>query len=95
MFAPLTSIRPATFEGAHLLDWLNQKDFKEGAKKLDKTKTVYVYCRSGRRSNEAANYLANEGYKVVDMKGGILAWTDYKMPVVTGTESSVPKAEVY
>ncbi len=80
-------------EGAHLLDWLNQKDFKEGAKKLDKTKTVYVYCRSGRRSNEAANYLANEGYKVVDMKGGILAWTDYKMPVVTGTESSVPKAE--
>ncbi len=80
-------------EGAHLLDWLNQKDFKKESGNIDKTKTVYVYCRSGRRSNEAANYLANEGYKVVDMKGGILAWTDDKMPVVTGTDSSVQKAE--
>lgn len=78
-------------EGAHLLDWLDQKDFKKESKNIDKTKTVYVYCRSGRRSNEAANYLANEGYKVVDMKGGILAWNDDKMPVVTGTESSVQR----
>lgn len=80
-------------EGAHLLDWLNQKEFKKESGNIDKTKTVYVYCRSGRRSNEAANFLADEGYKVVDMKGGILAWTDDKMPVSTDAETSVSKAE--
>lgn len=67
--------------GAHLLNWLDSETFKEGAKDLDKEKTIYVYCRSGRRSNAAANYLAEQGYKVVDMDGGILAWEKAGLPV--------------
>lgn len=69
--------------GAHLLNWLEPDSFKNGAKDLDKSKTIYVYCRSGRRSNEAANYLAGQGYKVVDMDGGILAWAKSGLPVTT------------
>lgn len=80
--------RPDEFDaghlkGAHLLNWLDTETFKKEAVGLDKTKTIYVYCRSGRRSNEAANYLAGQGYKVVDMKGGILAWEESKLPIVT------------
>lgn len=67
---------------AHLLNWLDSVGFKHGAEGLDKSKTVYVYCRSGRRSNEAANYLADHGYKTVDMAGGILAWSEAGLPVV-------------
>lgn len=67
--------------GAHLLNWLDTETFKEDATDLDKRKTIYVYCRSGRRSNEAANYLAEQGYKVVDMDGGILAWEKSGLPV--------------
>lgn len=67
--------------GAHLLNWLDTEAFKADAKNLDKEKTIYVYCRSGRRSNAAANYLAEQGYKVVDMDGGILAWEKAVLPI--------------
>lgn len=84
--------RPDEFEaghldGAHLLNWLDTDRFKKEADGLDKFKTIYVYCRSGRRSNEAANYLAEQGYKVVDMQGGILAWQKEELPVTTGSET--------
>lgn len=67
--------------GAHHLNWLNTEEFKEGAKALDKRRTIYTYCRSGRRSSAAANYLAEQGYNVVDMDGGILAWEKAGHPV--------------
>lgn len=50
-------------------------DFMELAEKeLDKGKTVAVYCRSGRRSADAARRLAGAGFKVIDLKGGIIEW---------------------
>ena len=36
---------------------------------------IYVYCRSGRRSKEAAQKLADMGYANVFEFGGILEWT--------------------
>lgn len=69
--------------GANLLNWLDTDFFKKNAANLDKAKTIYIYCRSGRRSNEAANYLAGQGYKVVDMDGGILAWEKAGFPITT------------
>ena len=39
------------------------------------TKQIYVYCRSGRRSKEAAGKLAAMGYKNIVEFGGILDWT--------------------
>jgi len=68
---------------AHLLDWLDTESFKKEAVKLDKSKTIYVYCRSGRRSNEAAEFLSSKGYKVVDLDGGILAWEKEGFPIVS------------
>ena len=35
--------------------------------KLDKTKTILVYCRSGVRSSKAYNTFKNLGYDVVDL----------------------------
>ncbi len=67
--------------GAHLSNWLDTEYFKQKAVQLDKTKTIYIYCRSGRRSNDAAQYLASQGYKVVDLSGGILAWEEHKLPI--------------
>lgn len=60
--------------GAVLLNWLDTDAFKEKSVTIDRKRTIYVYCRSGRRSSEAAIYLSAKGYKVVDMEGGILAW---------------------
>lgn len=41
----------------------------------DKDQLIYVYCRSGRRSQEAAAKLAALGYTNVVECGGILDWT--------------------
>ena len=41
----------------------------------DKTKKMYVYCRSGSRSAHAVALLQQLGFtNVGNMKGGILAW---------------------
>lgn len=68
---------------AHLLNWLDMEIFKQETAKLDKSKTIYIYCRSGRRSNEAANFLRSQGYKVVDLDGGILAWVKKGFPLTS------------
>jgi rhodanese-related sulfurtransferase len=58
-------------------------DFLDKARKaLPKDKTIAIYCRSGRRSAHAAEMLAAEGFKVVNLKGGILAWQAEQRPVV-------------
>lgn len=85
--------RTGHLKGAHMLNWLDNDGFKEEAENLDKSKTIYVYCRSGRRSNEAANYLSKQGYNVVDMDGGILAWEENKLPIVTESDLTSTQIE--
>ena len=68
-------------ERAILIDQ-GQSDFVEKAKAtLPIEKRIAVYCRSGRRSANAAGKLADVGYKCVNLKGGIVAWKEAGMPV--------------
>ena len=70
-------------EGAILIDQ-GQSDFVEKAKAtLPIEKKIAIYCRSGRRSANAAGRLADIGYKCVNLKGGIIAWKDAGKPIVT------------
>ena len=63
-------------EGAILIDQ-GQSDFVEKAKAtLPIDKKIAVYCRSGRRSANAAEILAGIGYKCVNLKGGFIAWKE-------------------
>lgn len=41
----------------------------------DKAQTIYIYCRSGNRSKQAASKLADMGYKNIIEFGGIIDWT--------------------
>jgi L-ascorbate metabolism protein UlaG (beta-lactamase superfamily)/rhodanese-related sulfurtransferase len=70
-------------EGAINIDQ-GQGDFMEKAKSvLPIDKKIAVYCRSGRRSANAAARLATEGYQCVNLKGGIIAWKEANKPVTT------------
>ncbi len=94
----LDARRPEEFvkghlRGARLNNWLQEDAFKQSAGQLDKSRTIYIYCRSGRRSGEAARYLAAEGYRVVDMDGGILGWTELWLPTVEGTATELIEAQ--
>ena len=77
----VTEFTEGHIERAILIDQ-GQSDFVEKAKStLPIEKRIAVYCRSGRRSANAAGKLADVGYKCVNLKGGIVAWKDAGMPV--------------
>ena len=70
-------------DGAVNID-VKQGDFLKKAKSaLPIDKKIAVYCRSGRRSANAAEMLAKEGCLCVNLVGGINAWKESQMPVVT------------
>ena len=79
------------FKEGHIEKALNidvkQDDFIEKATAtLPKDKIIAVYCRSGRRSANAANQLSSVGYQLVNLKGGIMAWKGNNMPVTTANK---------
>lgn len=69
--------------GANNLN-VNATDFEDQIKTLDKNTAVFVYCKSGGRSAEAAKKLGKLGFKkVIDLQGGILTWQGAGLPVET------------
>ena len=71
-------------EGAVNYDVLDSTIFLTQIEKLDKDKTYLVYCRSGKRSADAASIMDQKGFSnVFNMKGGILAWQKKKYKVST------------
>jgi rhodanese-related sulfurtransferase len=73
-------------ENAFLIDFYLEDFVKRCEESLSKKRTVYLYCRSGGRSNMAAQKLQKAGFKTVDMKGGIKAWLAAEYPVVSGSD---------
>lgn len=49
-----------------------------------RSRPVVAICRSGKRSREAAALLSARGAEVVDVVGGMRAWTEAGLPVVIG-----------
>lgn len=70
------------------INWNDKENFDALANKLDKKKPVYVYCLSGGRSNKAAQYLAEKGFEVFDIEGGIMKWEASNLPLVSANEKT-------
>lgn len=68
----------AHIAGAENID-VNQPDFIE---RLHLKGDVAVYCRTGKRSARAAMLIAEQGYNVYDLGGGIMAWRQAGKPTV-------------
>mgnify|MGYP000607374735 CR=1 FL=1 len=52
-------------------------DFMEKANELDKSKSYYVYCRSGGRSGQACNVLESLGCSAAfNLIGGVMSWDE-------------------
>ena len=49
---------------------------------------VFVICRSGARSMQACQYLAEQGVDTVNVAGGTMAWILSGRPVVAGDQPS-------
>ncbi len=58
-------------------------DFNAKINLIQKDKQIYVYCRSGGRSSQAAESLKNNGFKkVYNLVGGISEWERKGFPIV-------------
>jgi molybdopterin/thiamine biosynthesis adenylyltransferase/rhodanese-related sulfurtransferase len=60
-----------------------QNDVPRRLAEIDRDREIVVQCRSGARSQKIAEFLKQAGYpKVVNLAGGILAWSDEIDPTV-------------
>ena len=55
---------------------VNSSDFAERCLKVLRSgETAALYCRSGRRSKNAANILSSRWTSIIELDGGFLSWT--------------------
>ena len=79
---------PEEYAEGHLpwasnVDWKSPDFLQQVEAAYPKQAPLAVYCRSGRRSAEAAEVLTNAGYTVSNLQGGYLAWTAAGKPTTT------------
>tara|TARA_R100000655_G_scaffold95272_1_gene137152 strand:- start:1343 stop:1699 length:357 start_codon:yes stop_codon:yes gene_type:complete len=71
---------PAEYNGGFIknaknIDYFQQGTFKSNIEKLNKNKPIYLYCRSGNRSQKAAHSLSEMGFtQIFDLSGGYMKW---------------------
>lgn len=70
---------PKEFSSGHIENAINinflSSEFDKKIQKLDTTKTLVIYCRSGNRSGKSTSKLVKAGFKeIYDLKGGVLNW---------------------
>ena len=70
--------RADEYASGHIPDAINIPNENIGEDDIpelpDKTQVIYVYCRSGNRSKQAAEKLVRLGYSNIIEFGGILDW---------------------
>jgi len=78
---------PEEFAASHAQDAINiplasiqAGDFS----KIDKGKSLYLYCRTGNRAGQAKIILEKAGYKNITNIGGLLDWQKQGGAVVSG-----------
>lgn len=66
---------PAEFRRGHIKEAKNVPLSQIGQFSPANEETIYVICHSGMRSKMAAKKLKKKGYDVVNVRGGMSAWT--------------------
>jgi len=68
------------FNSGHLkgsvnIDFYDEKLFDKFFKKVKKSEPIYIYCRSGNRSQKSSEILKKLGFvKIYDLEGGYKNW---------------------
>ena len=78
---------PREFLGGHIEGAVNinlfDTTFLTQVSEFDKSKPIFLYCRSGNRTNSATKKIANLGFeKIYDLQGGIQNWAKNNYQIV-------------
>jgi len=65
-------------------------EIEERLNELNKSKVLIVYCRSGARSRQACEILAQHNFTVFNLEGGITAWKAAGYPTTAFNPSPTP-----
>lgn len=78
--------QPQEFAGGHIkgAKLIPLHELGKRMKEIPQDKEILVVCRSGSRSSMAARQLAGAGFKVVNLRGGMTAWTHAGLPIKSG-----------
>lgn len=76
--------RQSHIDGAINIDVKSAHFLTSAKQQLPQGRTIAVYCRSGRRSANAATLLTGEGFNVINLDGGIIAWEKAGKQVTAG-----------
>ncbi|GIV71200.1 rhodanese-like domain-containing protein [Caldilinea sp.] len=74
---------PEEFAGGHIPGAVNisVEQLAQRLSEIPKDKPVVLYCRSGNRSNQAAQILERAGYSQIYDLGGIITWAQQGYPI--------------
>lgn len=67
-------ISEGVIKTAFFVNYFDPDFYNKAVKKLDKSKPVYLYCRSGNRSGKASRMLKEKGFEVYNVLGGYNKW---------------------
>lgn len=77
---------PKEYRNGHMKNAVNVSYFgtvfTDSIKKLDRNKTIYMYCQTQHRSPLASKKMKKLGFKkIIDLKGGFMKWENNQMPI--------------
>lgn len=71
-----TEVEDGIIPKAIHIDFYKGQEFVNELEQLDKSKSYYVYCRSGNRSGQACEIMDELGFReAFNLEGGMLQWT--------------------
>ena len=87
--APVIDVRmPDEYEEAHVAGavLVPLPELPERLGQIPDESRSYIICKMGGRSMKACEFLATQGYDVVNVAGGTQAWIESGRPIVSGPE---------
>ena len=75
--------QPDEFRAGHITGakLIPLNELHKKMKELPKGREIVCICASGNRSTSASKMLAKEGFQVLNVQGGMLAWRRAKLPM--------------
>jgi|GEM_PF-1452613 len=85
------------FKISHLKNavWVKPETIDEKLLKLPQHKPIAVYCTVGARSEDLGERLADMGFTVYNVYGGIIEWVNREYPVYNENEGEIKTIHTY